>query len=109
LKKATNKELRHWFRKFNKEYFETQLREPEMVAYVDLAKAKSDGMSGQLADGKYFIYIDKGLRHYPDLSLIVLLHEMAHTRFGKNIKPHGYQFQSEIVRLWNLGAYEDLL
>ena len=73
------------------------------------------------ADGAYFptrkwILIDVGLRNFPRIVQVVLIHEMAHANLdlqGYKGYPgdggHGDRFHVEIDRLYKLGIYDGFL
>jgi hypothetical protein len=57
------------------------------------------------------IYIQESLTVFPSLCKILILHELIHSKLLKehNEASHGDPFKTEIQRLLEAGAYNDLL
>ena len=114
MKKMTTKELQKAYRKFNKEFFGSRIRiRSRHVQWGDRKQCQNaEGLCGR----KNYIYINEELRTHPDLSFIILLHEMAHAVLFetgyvgyKFDGGHGQLFYAEVHRLYQAGAYEHLL
>lgn len=102
-RKLREKDLRKYFREFNELYFSNKVPEPDILKYKHMPK--SDGeCSGDT------VYVDSDLQTHRRLTKLVLLHEMIHLLLGEDYLPeHGQKFAVEMQRLWNIGAFEDLL
>src|SRR4029077_12551404 len=108
----TNKGLRAIFDLINEKFFEGKIPSSTIVRF---AKILDDGRC--LHSDPQQILINRGLRYFPDLSIIVLIHEMAHAYLhtqgyvGWDLADKGHQlrFFSEIDRLYRAGCYEGLL
>lgn len=107
----TNKDLLDTYNGFNELYFDAKL--PKLASIVFKRMPRVDGRTRFMKNGEIHIFIGKKIQHHAVLVYITLLHEMAHVKVGLTIshegRSHGFIWGSEIVRLWNLGAYEDLL
>ncbi len=107
----TTRELELAFEFHNEHFFGGKLAPPK----VEFVSAKTlDDKDGLTSVGEHglVIQISSQLRHFPNLCMIVFLHELAHiAQWGTNTLPgaHGMIFSAEIVRLFNAGAYEGLL
>ena len=112
--KRTNQWLQESYRLFNDVYFGGNLPCNAAVVY-GVPNKKHDA---HFDPRNMSIVVWEGLKDHDGLALLCLLHEMAHFKLemgghrgGTTIKDknHGMIFQSEIVRLFNIGAYDGLL
>jgi predicted metal-dependent hydrolase len=114
MKKFTNKELQKTFRRFNKDFFQKRIR--IRSRHVRFGNKKQCCNAEGICSKKNFIYINEELKKHPDLSFIILLHEMAHAVLFEDgyvgygfDGGHGQRFYAELHRLYLAGAYENLL
>jgi len=102
----SNKNLQMFFKIFNRRYFGNKI--PAM--HVRFGKIKEEGLFRE--DG---IIVNSGLRRFPDLASLVLLHEMNHAYLEANgyngVMDGGHStiFHVGIDRLYKAGAYEGIL
>jgi hypothetical protein len=104
----TNKDLQKQFERLDKLFFDSRL-EGLRVRFVDL---NEEGANGMYMGNE--IQIDKRLRHTDGPVIITLLHEMIHADMPKYIGypadgGHGMLFQSRLVELFQMGAYDGVL
>jgi len=109
---VTNRELKQYYRKFNRKYFDNSL--PDIfVGYAPV----STGHAAEFIsyeDGTYKIHVHPLLKRLKldNYSLLLLVHEMAHCNLrdapARVRHGHGPIFQKEMKRLANLGALKDL-
>lgn len=93
------------FKLYNKCYFDDRIPQPHSIQFSNLDIHKACGMTKAGS-----IYIDSGLKKYPRLAEIILIHEAVHLMLGSEYHTsHGMRFQAELVRLWNEGAYDGVL
>jgi hypothetical protein len=111
IKKQTNDDLRRMFRRLNKDRFNKEIEEPDVIRFADLQEEEISGSASMTSQSPSVLEIDNGLRLFPRLTEIITLHESAHLRLlAKGYDPyHGMQFQAEIWRLISQGAYDGLL
>lgn len=110
MKRQTNDDLRRMFRQLNKMRFGNMLEEPDVIRFADLAEEELSGHVTETTQAPTVLEIDHGLKTYPSLTTIVMLHEQAHLGVGCGYHPmHGTAFQAEIYRLMQSGAYDGLL
>ena len=98
---ATHTNLRRLFKFYNKKYFANCIPEDTSVMWAPM----DHNLGEYQRPGE--IRIDTTLQGSPKLAHIIMLHEMIHARFPK--ATHGRVFKAERQRLWELGAYEELL
>ena len=111
MKKFTNKELQKAFRRFNKDFFQKRIR--IRSRHVRFGNKKQCCNAEGICSKKNFIYINEELKKHPDLSFIVLLHEMAHAVLFEDgyvgygfDGGHGQRFYAELHRLYLAGALQ---
>lgn len=108
-KTKANKRLRKVFRTLNKLYFDGRLKEPSVLEYKRM-KPDCIGMQSFRPDGTSEIYIDDSIRWSERTVTITLLHEMVHLDNGLDCIPHhGMLFYARIHKLFQQGAYDELL
>jgi len=107
----TDKQLQKEFHLLNEQFFDDKLP----WINVDFG-GNLPGTDGHFDMTRNEIHLSPGLRNFPNLLLIVLLHEMAHANMahrGYRGYPgdggHGGLFQVELDRLYKAGAYDNLL
>lgn len=106
------RDLQTCFDAFNAQWFRGELP----ACAVKWATIGKDGASGDyfhyLDENKtpfrHTIRIDKGLKTYPRLAQVILLHECVHLKLHKTKTDHGKGFQNEMKRLARCGAFKDL-
>ena len=68
---------------------------------------------GRLETQRNTIVINSSLARWPKLRRIVILHELIHHKLletgGDADIQEGTRFQREVTRLWELGAYKDMM
>lgn len=101
--RLTNKDLQSAYRRYNKAYFDDELPKDMCVEFSDDLDADT---YGEQENGN--ILLSNDLRMVPDFAYIVLLHEMAHAKVPDN-RNHGFQFGAIVTRLFQMGAYDQLL
>lgn len=107
----SDRSLKHWYDKFNGLYFNGEL--PQIVIYWE-PLSNADGSTCPVYEvdhGQFQIKLDPSIKGFPCLWKITLLHEMVHVKLWvKHPKhQHGKLFQTELSRIFNLGAYKKLL
>ena len=108
-----NAELKEYFRVYNERYFDDKLNSNTKTTFGK-TKKRIDGYC-HLSENR--IVINENLRQHDVLTLICLLHEMAHIKLGSTYvggiffedADHGMLYQAELVRLIHAGAYDGLL
>jgi SprT-like family protein len=110
MKKTTDKQLQKEFDELNERFFDYRLTAIK-IGFKKMIK--TDGAFNCIDKE---IKINDGLRNFPVLTSIVLLHEMAHAdldlRGYKGYQSdggHGMVYQAELDRLYKAGAYDGLL
>lgn len=107
-----DKYLETLFVYFNAKFFNNEIKIPDKIKFKKNLKAGKDKCDGLFREknGKTEIYLDEGMKQFPAYCQITLLHEMTHaaTKCESEIS-HNYRFGAEIVRLFNNGAYDDLI
>jgi hypothetical protein len=111
MRKMTDKQLQKEFHMLNEQFFDDKL------PWINVCfGGNRPGTDGHFDMSRNEIHLSLGLRNFPNLSIIVLLHEMAHAsmaRQGYRGYPgdggHGGLFQVELDRLYKAGAYDGLL
>lgn len=100
-----DKQLKRWYRRFNRLYFDGRLED------VDIFYAPTNGCCGQADEdenGERIIVIDPCFALDTCQGRIAVLHEMKHLSLFPHRK-HGKRFDAETARLFGLGAYKGLL
>lgn len=114
----TEKNLRELFQWLNKTYFHSQVAEPLEFKWCDgkrCAAKGSDAHSGYKSrkeDYVTFVHVHPDFRNHQVVTQTAMLHEMVHCKLPSqktDQAQHGWNFGAEIVRLFEIGAYQDLL
>lgn len=110
LMSTSDRQLKHWFDKFNTRWFEGKL--PSTIIFWE-PPSDSFGVTCpvfEVNDKVFEIKLDPSLKGVPDYWKLLLLHEMAHIKlWPKHPKhQHGKAFQDEMKRLANEGAFKSL-
>jgi|SRR5271167_319909 len=104
---ATTNDLVAWANDYDQKYFSGS--SPDITIAIDCRL----GSAGCFMPDERKIYIPKGLTAFEKPCRIVLLHEMVHIKLGGENgdfdELHGQRFKSEIARLIQCGAYDNLL
>lgn len=111
-----NKDLRLCFLGLNKKFFGGRINPKTKVAYEG-ASRECKGDDGASYYNPNEIFLNRGLRNFPSLSILVLLHEMVHQSLHQVEGYVGYEqfgghhslFYAEQHRLYKAGAYEGYL
>ena len=104
----TNKDLQREYRRLNERFFGGQLPMDATVKFSDMDRSDLGLCSGET------IEISNAIKNIDNFVYVVLLHEMAHLSLPEyagypSEGGHGMRFQAELVRLFNAGAYDNLL
>lgn len=107
LKSATptksDPQLKRWYAKYNRLYFEEKLPnasvwwEPTAGAYADC----------DLLEGGWRIRVNPSISGWVAMAKWSLLHEMVHIKLHPYRK-HGKKFNAEMLRLAEIGAFNDI-
>jgi hypothetical protein len=104
---ATVEDLVSWANEYQRKYFGGN------EAAISIAISSETGEGGCLKPTQNLIIIPQPLTAFEKPCRILLLHEMVHVKLGNdNGDPdpdHGLRFKSEIKRLIEQGAYNNLL
>jgi hypothetical protein len=104
----TNNDLRRMFRLLNKTWFKNRLEEPDVICYGN--PSGDSGRTIWTEQAPTQIIFSKGLKPFPRLRAIVMLHEMAHLAVGNEcLSMHGIRHCAELHRLYMAGAYDLLI
>lgn len=108
-----DKNLLDVFNKYNKAYFGGRLKTPNNLEYRyrRINGKIVAGLTEEYESGHIAISINPDYKKHDWAMRITMLHEMAHLVApdqGDELT-HGIRWGSEIVRIFNLGAYDDLL
>ena len=109
----TNKRLKQYYKTYNRKYFGSAL--PDVVVRF---ATKEDKIPRRMLGGASWRLNKFGVAYYYRIlvartvgnviTLQTLLHEMIHVKIGHRYN-HGPRFKKELKRLFNLGAYNNLL
>ena len=108
----SDKQLKHWFAKYNKAYWDGKLPEHTVIYWEPPPGAHATTCPVYEVDfGQFVIKLDPAMRGDSDVWKIRLLHEMSHLAlWSKHPKhQHGKLFKAERERIFSLGAYNNLL
>jgi hypothetical protein len=111
MKPLTDRWLKKTYDSINRDCFDGCLARPAVLRFAKLGN-HDEGVCRFFDDGTIHIYIDRFLQKHPNLAEMILIHEMAHQRLGSAYTRsggHGMRFQAELVRLFETGAYDELL
>lgn len=101
----TNYDLRYWYKEFNRRFFSGKLPKSVSVGYRKLPRTlmgRAHFVGPSFRPTK--ISVSERMKIYDKISIIILLHEMAHISIGGKYK-HGKTFWKEVDRLYKAGAY----
>jgi hypothetical protein len=105
MESLSDKHLRRWYREFNRRFFSAALPEDIDLLYAPVERC--------LADVTFCPAQEFVLRINPRYAIdtrvvrLTLLHEMAHVKLWP-YRTHGPQFEAEMQRLANIGAFKGL-
>lgn len=103
----TNKQLRGWYLRYNRRYFNNELPRDLATVFVPIP----DNMGGCVFQFKgahrEFIAIDEQTKDWDLLVRFTLLHEMVHIKLP-NRCGHCKHFDDEMLRLAHAGAFKGL-
>jgi hypothetical protein len=107
----SDRQLRHWYAKFNRLYWNEGLP-VNTVLYWEPSPG-NDAITCpvfEVADGCFVIKLDPAIKGEPNFWKMVLLHEMVHVAiWQKHPKhEHGKVFINEKDRIYELGALKKL-
>lgn len=112
MRSKPNAWLKNLFDEINTKFFNDRIPRSTTVTF---ARIKEDGLTSY-SGGVSTIKISRDLIRHPDLSIIILLHEMNHAALHvsgytgyDHLKGHSTLFHAGIDRLYRQGAYETLL
>lgn len=108
---VSDKQLKLWYAKYNRAYFDGTLPEHTYLVWECTAGARAGTCPVFEVDaGQFAIRMDPALRAEKDWWKIILLHEMIHlSLWEKHPKhQHGRLFQQEKDRVYALGALKNL-
>lgn len=108
-----DRKLKTEFDHLNERFFRGKI----VLNHVGYAgKSMVKGASGAYFRDEKKILLDSDLRKFPNLSCVILLHEMAHAHLelqdysGYPMDAgHGMRFQVELDRIYREGGYDGLL
>jgi hypothetical protein len=100
-----DKKLIKLYREFNREYHADELPDDIDVFWSSEGMSECYG-SVWTEDGEWYLQIDPELHISMRQAKFTLHHEMAHIASGD--MTHGWQFQQEMRRLADLGAFRAL-
>lgn len=100
--------LKGWYDSYNEDYFLGQLPKDTLVQYGDLGPLVS-GITLQ-SSGQFHIIVSLKLNPTPQEAHFTLLHECVHVKLWNKhlLDDHGIEFQTEMVRLAEIGAFKEL-
>jgi predicted metal-dependent hydrolase len=102
---VTNKQLRQWFRRYNRKYFGGKL--PEVSIRFEKMNRLYLGWSIRMGSEWTGIEIAKTMQGWPKLVRCILLHEMVHVSLPTKLL-HGPRFEKEMLRLAKAGAFRGI-
>lgn len=108
---TSDKQIKHWYAKFNRAYFGGELPEHTVLFWDPPPGAHGNTCPVYEVDrGQFIIKLDPALKGVSDYWKLILLHEMIHlSLWEKHPKhQHGRLFQDEKDRVYALGALKKL-
>lgn len=108
----SDRQLKHWYSKFNRLYFNGELPEHTILYWEPPSSAWGSACPVFEVDyGQFYIKLDPSIRSVTDFWQITLIHEMVHIKLWQKYPKHqhGKIFKDEIKRIFLLGAYNKLL
>lgn len=114
--RVTDRELRRVYRVYNRRYFRGKLPKNFPVRFAAARHFSHRGIYGhlvypidvrkQLRPQSGAIFVREGLREFPAVVAMTLLHEMVHLKLaGRRCQDHGRLFTREMKRLAARGAF----
>lgn len=107
----SDRQLKHWYSKFNRLYFNGSLPDHTVLYWEPPSAAWGSACPVFEVDyGQFYIKIDPSIRSITDYWKMILLHEMVHIKlWTKHPKHnHGKLFQAEMLRIANMGGFKRL-
>jgi predicted metal-dependent hydrolase len=105
--KATVEDLKNWVKEYQRRYF------GGTEAKISIAISSEAGEGGCFKPTQKLIIVPQALTAFEKPCRILLLHELVHLNLmndnGDPEPDHGLRFKSEIERLIEQGAYNNLL
>lgn len=101
---ASDNQLKRWYLRYNRLYFAAQLPTDAQIWWEVPRGAYADC---DLVQGVWRIRINPSLAGWPQLAKLTLLHELVHLKLHP-YQRHGRKFNSEMLRLAEAGALDDL-
>jgi hypothetical protein len=99
----SDRQLVRWYQKYNRLYFDSRL--PDAFVWYEVpAGAYADC---DIVDGVWRIRINPSLAGWQQLAKFTLLHEQVHIKLHP-YRNHGKKFNSEMLKLAEAGAFNDL-
>lgn len=98
-------QLKRWFRRYNRRYFDGTLPSDVRISYCWVTKAH--GNCSLDPDGKFHIRINPDSTGTREGRRFTLLHEMVHVKLWP-VCTHGKAFDAEMLRLAKAGAMRGL-
>ena len=107
----SDKQLKHWFSKYNRKWFNGELPEDTVVIWEPVNGCFAETCPiYEVEAGKFIIRMNPSQRGWPSFWKLTLLHEMCHLHLW-NEHPkhnHGKVFDREMQRLALAGAFHNL-
>jgi hypothetical protein len=100
----SDNQLRRWYLKYNRLYFEDHLPSDTCIWWEVTSGAYADCI---LENGVWRIRINPSLAGWPQLAKFSLLHELVHLKLHPYLG-HGKRFNAEMLILAEKGALNDL-
>jgi hypothetical protein len=108
---ATKDDLCGWANEYDLAYFDGLMAKQEPG--VDIAIVDDVGGTAGFGPENRILYFEKAIVGSEKFCRIAMLHELIHIKLfattGDADENHGLAFKTERKRLWDAGAYEDLL
>lgn len=105
----SEKQLKHWYSKYNKLYFDGELPEHTVLSWEP-----PDATYGaacpvfEVDHGQFYIKLNPSIKGFSAVWKMALIHEMVHLKlWNKHPKhQHGKVFQAEMLRIANMGGFK---
>lgn len=108
---ATVQDLCAWANEYDLKYFDGLVAKQEPG--IDIAIIDNTGGTACFMPENRTAYVEKAITGSEKFCRIVMLHELVHVKLfvttGDPGEAHGPIFRAEIERLWDAGAYDNLL
>lgn len=105
---VSDRQLKHWYDKYNLNWFDSSLPSDTLIYWEPPPVAFGTSCPVFENDHKHFVIkLDPSIKGVPDFWKQVLIHEMVHVKlWPKHPRSlHGKLFQDEMKRLANDGAF----